>query len=483
MFRSLRSRLLISYIVIIATVLLLVTLALLAISAAQTTRILPTLRQLGAVAQGTRRELARSIDQGEALPDLRLALEETAREQNTRILLVNQATGLIVFDSLTEGQSWTGTRLGNVVRPRGEFSNLDPNLPLGRYQAPNGSSWLVYPQSLGARGRERLLLLFAQPEPTVRQFFRQNFARPLFFAGLVAFFLSLFLAALIARSVTRPLQKMAIASESMAQGDYEQEVPVGGPEEIQLVAASFNTMASQVASSQVAQRDFVTNVSHDLKTPLTSILGWSQALLDGTAAESGEQKRAYGVIHDEATRMERMVTQLLDLARIESGQLTLAQDPVDLRLLLGEVEQSFSLVATEKEVSLALDAQDVPTITGDADRLSLAIGNLVANALAHTPAGGSVHLGLRPYGLKEVEILVQDSGEGIPVGELDRIFERFYQVDKSRSSRAGQRGSGLGLAIVKELIEAHHGRIEVQSQPHQGSAFIIHLPVDSTETQ
>ncbi len=482
MFRSLRSRLLISYIVIIATVLILVTLALLAISAAQTTRILPTLRQLGAVAQGTRRELARAIDQGEALPGLRLALEETAREQNTRILLINQSTGLIVFDSLTEGESWTGTRLENVVRPRGEFANLDPNLPVGRYRAPDGSSWLVYPQPAGERGGQRFLFLFAQPEPTVLQFFRQNFARPLFFAGLVAFILSILLAALIARSVTRPLKSLMAASESMAQGDYDQQISAGGPEEVKRVAVSFNVMAAQVAASQVAQRDFVTNVSHDLKTPLTSILGWSQALIDGTADESGEKRRAYGVIHNEATRMERMVAQLLDLARIESGQLTLAQETVDLRSLLGEVERSFSLAAQEKGVSMSLDVQDVHTVTGDADRLSMAIGNLVANALAHTPAGGTVHLGLRPYGLREVEILVQDSGEGIPPDELDRIFERFYQVDKSRSSRPEQRGSGLGLAIVKELIEAHHGRIEVQSQPGQGSAFIIHLPVDSAAT-
>ena len=479
MFRSLRSRLLISYLAIIATTLFLVALALLAVSATQTTRILPALRQLSAVAQGTRRELNRLVEQGAALPDFRDALVEIASEQEVRILLVNLANGSILFDTQSEGQNWTGTRLGNVVRPPGEFTNLDPTLPVGRYRAPDGSLWLLYAQPLPPRPVSRLLLI-AQPEPTVLQFFRETFARPLFFAGLIAFLLSLLLAALITRSVTRPLHRMAAASESIAQGDYDQQLSLSGPEEIQRVASSFNSMASQVAATQQAQRDFVANVSHDLKTPLTSIRGWSQALLDGTAADRERQQRAASIIHDETARMERMVAQLLDLARFESGELVLARETIDVQGLLIEVEHSFALQAQDKGVILTIESQPMPTIIGDHDRLALVLANLLDNALAHTSEGGEVRLSARPDGHSAVEITIRDTGSGIPPEELNRIFERFYQVDKSRAAPAGRQGSGLGLAIAKKIVEAHGGRIEASSQLGQGSIFIVRLPTSGS---
>ena len=478
MFRSLRSRLLGTYLAVIAIALSIMALALLAISATQASRVLPTLRQLSGVAQGTRRELARLVEQGTTLPEIRETLSETASEQGVRMLLLNRANGLVVFDSQEEGENWTGTRLGDVIRPRGEFTNLDPSLPVGRYRAPDGSVWLVFPQALAGRTADRLILLIAQPEPTVLQYFREIFFRPLCFAGLIAFLFSLVLAALIARSVTQPLQRMATASEAIAQGDYDQQLSLSGPEEVQKVAGSFNSMASQVAATQQAQRGFLTNVSHDLKTPLTSIRGWSQALLDGTATDPSQQQRAAGIIYDETSRMERMVAQLLELARIESGQLELVHEAVDLQQLLTDIENSFALQAQEKGVALKVDAQPVPLIFGDYDRLSQALTNLVDNALAHTGEGGEVRLRSQPSSTDGVEVMVQDTGSGIPQEELKRIFERFYQVDKSRAASSGHRSSGLGLSIVKELVEAHGGRIEANSQVGLGSTFTIYLPID-----
>ncbi|MGD2050789.1 MAG: HAMP domain-containing sensor histidine kinase [Chloroflexota bacterium] len=478
MFRSLRSRLLITYLAVIAIALLLMALALLAISATQSSRILPTLRQLRSVAQGTRRELAGLVEQGATLPEIRETLTESASDQGVRILLLNRANGLIIFDSQEVGENWTGTRLEDVVRPRGEFTNIDPNLPVGRYRAPDGSSWLVFPQALASRTANGLILLIAQPEPTILQFFRENFFRPLCFAGLIAFLLSLVLAALIARSVTQPLQRMASASQAIAQGDYDQQLPLSGPEEVQQVAGSFNSMASQVAATQQAQRDFLTNVSHDLKTPLTSIRGWSQALLDGTATDPNQQQRAAAIINDEASRMERMVSQLLVLARIESGQLELAREAVDLQQLLTDVENSFALQAQEKGVAIRVDAQPAPPIFGDYDRLRQALTNLVDNALGHTGEGDEIRLRSQASSTGSVEIMVQDTGSGIPQEELNRLFERFYQVDKSRATSSGRRSSGLGLSIVKELVEAHGGRIEANSQVGLGSTFTINLPTN-----
>ncbi|MCZ7669248.1 MAG: HAMP domain-containing histidine kinase [Chloroflexi bacterium] len=152
-------------------------------------------------------------------------------------------------------------------------------------------------------------------------FFNQTFFRPIFTGGLLAFIASIVLAFAIAGWVAQPLQRAAGAARALSQGDYDQRILVTGPDEVQTVARSFNSMAQQVKASNQAQRDFVSNVSHDLKTPLTSIRGWSQSLLDGTAVSEAEQQQAAGVIYHEAERMQRMVEQLLDLARIESGQL------------------------------------------------------------------------------------------------------------------------------------------------------------------
>jgi signal transduction histidine kinase len=173
-----------------------------------------------------------------------------------------------------------------------------------------------------------------------------------------------------------------------------------------------------------------------------------------------------------------MVDQLLDLARLESGQLQLVWEPVDLPSLLSQIRDGFLSTATEKGIQIELNANPVPLISGDPDRLTQVFTNLVDNALAHTPTGGRIQLSVYPFGSGSVEVIVQDNGSGIPEAELGRVFERFYQVDKSRSTTELQTGAGLGLAIVKEWVAAHGGQIAVHSQAGQGSTFTIRLPVD-----
>jgi signal transduction histidine kinase len=457
MFNSLRSRLFISYIIIITAALSLVALALLALSATQTARIIPTLRQLSAIGQGVRREFIQLAEQGRTgLPVVQRVLDEVASIQEVRAVLINKTNDRVLYDT-GGGETWTSFRAGEVIRPRGEFLNIEPAIPIGSYRSPGGDRWLVYSQPLADRGGNQLILLFGRPEPTAIQFFRETFLRPLTLAGLIALLLSILLAVLISRSVARPLKGMAEASELIAQGEYEQHLPQQGPDEVQRLARSFNSMATQVNVAQQAQRDLVTNISHDLKTPLTSIRGWSQAALDGTANTPGEQRNAFTIIQDEAKRMERMVDQLLELARIESGQFSLAQNDVDLNLVLSEIQSRFTVQAQERGIDLVLELAPVQHVTGDQDRLDQAISNLVDNALAYTQEGGRVAITLRPYGEAFVEIAVSDTGSGIPPEEIDRVFERFYQLDKSREGSGGPKGSGVGLAIVKELVEAHGG--------------------------
>jgi len=289
------------------------------------------------------------------------------------------------------------------------------------------------------------------------------------------------------RSVSSPLRRLDKAANAIAQGDYDQAVPVQGPTEVCELAENFNLMAEQVRASQQSQRDLLANVSHELKTPLTSIQGFAQAISDGAAGDAESIRHSASVIQDEAQRMARMVSELLDLARIESGQIVMRREPVQLGAVLRDGAAKLALRAQQAGVKLNVQvSDDLPVIIGDGDRLAQVFTNLLDNALKHTPEGGQVTLAARhlsgssivrrgktwPAG---VEVQVADTGGGIPPEDLGAHLERFYQVDKSRQ-RGG--GLGLGLAIVKQIVEAHYGAIKAESVVGIGSRFVVTLPLD-----
>ena len=320
----------------------------------------------------------------------------------------------------------------------------------------------------------RQSVLFVAPRLTVLLWFAENLLPPLLQAGLVALILSMLLALLISRSVSKPLRRVANAAEAIARGEAGTRAPASGPAEVRALAHSFNTMADQVEAAQQSQRDFVANVSHELKTPLTSIQGFSQALLDGTASTPEMTARAARVVHEEAERMRRMVDELLILARFDAGQMVMARDPVELGPLLRGCIEKLTPQAQAAEVTLELDVPEQLFVTGDTDRLAQVFANLLDNGVAHTPVGGKVTIAARQVDEGHtVEVTVTDAGEGIPSEALPRVFERFYQVDKSRRR---SRGAGLGLAITKEIIEAHGGIITAQSVVGLGTRFTVRLP-------
>ncbi|MGA9349260.1 MAG: HAMP domain-containing sensor histidine kinase [Anaerolineae bacterium] len=297
--------------------------------------------------------------------------------------------------------------------------------------------------------------------------------------------ISIILALLIARSIAKPLRRMTAATEEIARGNYDQTLDITSSDEVGRLAASFNTMAREVKASRQAQRDFVANVSHELKTPLTSIQGFSQAILDGTADDELNRYRAVEIISGEANRMSRLVGELLDLARIESGQIEMIREPVDLAKILGVSVEKFAPRAAEGNIELELDTPDLPPLTGDKDRLAQVFTNLLDNALKHTPSTGKVTIKAQEVKEKPrkreiiasmVEIAVTDTGPGIPPEDLEHIFERFYQVDKSRAGK--DRGIGLGLTIAKQIVEAHGGKIIVESVVGLGTRFTITLPIE-----
>lgn len=223
------------------------------------------------------------------------------------------------------------------------------------------------------------------------------------------------------------------------------------------------------------RREFVANVSHELKTPLTSIKGLVETLLNGALEDLANNRRFVAMIDEDATRLTQLIDDLLELSQIESKVAPLALRPVDLRGLIQDLVPRLRQQANERQVTLEVSLPtDTPPVTGDSDRLRQVFLNLLDNAVKFNKPGGRVTVSAR----REPPLLslsVEDTGIGIPEQDLQRIFERFYRVDKARSRELG--GTGLGLAIVKHLIDLHHGTINVCSQPGRGSTFTIALPL------
>jgi signal transduction histidine kinase len=279
-------------------------------------------------------------------------------------------------------------------------------------------------------------------------------------------------------SVSRPLLRITAATRRMARGDYNVRVPARGTGEIARLATSFNTMARQIQQSDQVLKDFVANVSHDLRTPLTMIAGFSEAMLDGTA-QNGEVEESAEVIHDEALKMQRMVEDLLQLTRLESGLLKFRLAPVPVReFVQSVVDRTARAHSGQPAAEIANQVPEViPDIQIDREQLERALRNLLDNALQYTPATGQVTVGAEAIGRGWVEISVSDTGPGIPQKDVARIFERFYRTDKARERESGH--SGLGLSIVRQIVEAHGGKVSVESVEGRGTTFRFTAPQSS----
>ena len=462
MFSSLRSRLIVSYIFVVLVCLLLVGLSLLFFI--RSNAIVERLDY------NRLTEVARTALRGQEPPrannsdDLNRFALDVATANGTRVLLVNNA-GRVKADSAVAA--------GEAVP--GDIAQVEilPNAQRGVVRDSARQAWLFVSRPAGPG----LQILFATPRTLPLQFLQENFLTPILQAAAVGVVLSVVMALLIAQWVATPLQKASSAAVAIAQGKFDQTVPVSGPTEVKSLARSFNEMTARVNTSQQVRRDFVANVSHELKTPLTSIQGFSQAILDGAAADPEAVRRAATIINDEADRMRRSVEGLLDLARLDAGQAALQRAPTDLAAVLASIIEKLSLRAAEKQIILRAQIDPLPSMVADADRLAQVFANLLDNALKYTPNGGTVMLTAQ-LGSGGAVVTVADTGSGIPAEDLPHIFERFYRVEKSK---AAGRGYGLGLAITKEIVQAHGGAISVESVSGLGTKFTVRLPLAQSD--
>ncbi len=287
---------------------------------------------------------------------------------------------------------------------------------------------------------------------------------------------SLIMGALLSRSLTAPLQRLAAAARAVAGGDLGHRVRAEGSDELIEVAQAFNDMTVALGESERQRRNMVADVAHELRSPLTVLQGNLRAMLDGVYQLDVAEISS---LYDETRLLSRLVDDLRDLALADAGQLRLALRPVDLvSLILNAVD---TLTSAAEGQGVALDgrlADDLPTVQADADRVAQVLRNLLINALRHTPPGGAVTVTATANG-SGVEVAVGDTGEGIAPENLGHVFERFWRSDPARTRTDGlgrMGGTGLGLSVAQSLVEAHGGRIWVESTPGQGSTFRFTLP-------
>ena len=413
------------------------------------------------------------------------------------------------FNTFAEAQSDSAlmTQLVNYYEATGSWDNLD-RIGIGGVGPENGRSrqflvadtqgnvvlggltqqvgdrvprgWLNQGVPIEVDGQTVGLVVFSETrmrgggmmQQPPRTDFTTRVNRAIFLAALGATAVSLLIGVVLARSLTRPLQEITQATQAVAQGNLAQQVPIRSDDELGQLATAFNQMSADLAQSRDLRRQMTADIAHDLRTPLSLILGHAEALSDGVLPPTPE---TFDVIHDEARRLNRLVEDLRLLSLAEAGELPLAQRLVPPQSLLERAVVAHAPAAQQKRIALGFDAlSNLPDVLVDPDRMAQVLDNLVGNALRYTPENGRIQLKARLVGTA-VQLQVEDSGPGMDAAELAHVFDRFYRGDKSRQRHDG--GSGLGLAIARSIVGGHNGRIWAESAPGQGATFIIELPL------
>ncbi|MCL1835869.1 MAG: cell wall metabolism sensor histidine kinase WalK [Oscillospiraceae bacterium] len=299
---------------------------------------------------------------------------------------------------------------------------------------------------------------------------------------LIGFAISIAVILIISRTLLSPIQGMTRAAAEMADGDFSRKINVESKDEIGILAETFNDMASQIETmleelkrAEILRREFVANVSHELRTPLTSIRTYAETISENRDIPQQTEEEFLRVIINESDRMTKIVQDLLELSRFDSGQSTLTIEDFSIEKSLRDVYAAIALEAKKRghEFNLELEWK-IPVISGDRARIEQVLMNIITNALKYTPDGGRIDI----YGATEgdmVYVRIEDTGIGIPTGDIERVFDRFYRVDKARTRESG--GTGLGLSIAKEIVTRHGGDIKIKSSQDKGTAVTVMLPI------
>jgi len=294
--------------------------------------------------------------------------------------------------------------------------------------------------------------------------------RTIIYSTLGATGTALLLGIVLARTLTQPIRELTAATQAVAKGALGQQVAVRSRDELGTLATSFNQMSADLAHASTLRRQMTADIAHDLRTPLSVILGYTEALRDGMLPPNQE---TFDTMHTEAQHLQRLIDDLRTLSLADAGELRLLRQPIVPHALLDRAVAAHRAHAQERGLTLAMHASfDLPAVDVDVERMAQVLDNLISNAMRYTPAGGTITLAAEHCG-DDVCLRVQDTGSGIKPDDLPHIFDRFYRADAAREQSGS---SGLGLAIAKGIVEAHGGRIAADSTLGQGTTFTITVP-------
>jgi two-component system sensor histidine kinase BaeS len=404
--------------------------------------------------------LVRSSARHEALRSLARQAALIAEQQKAASSQQHELTSLgAFFDTQQEQLAILGLRQAALLLPPTGGAALQAGRPAQGSVEVGGHRYLYAARP--AAGRAIVLLRSARLEASDLEPYTIAFG----IAAAVGAALAALAAFFLARAVARPVERVSRASLALAAGERPGPLPVSGPAEVATLAASFNRLSDDLDRAKDAERTFLLSVSHELKTPLAAIRGHGEALLDGVMTVP----KAAGVIVQESKRLERLVRDLLDLARLNARSFSVHPYDVDLTRVVHQAVERHGAQSMRVGVRLIGDTNRAAHAVADPDRALQVLSNLIENALRTTPSGGTVTVSARPG-----ELSVSDTGPGLAPEELPRAFERFFLYSRYAQNRAV--GTGLGLAIVKQLAEAMGGTVSVVSEPGCGAIFSIALP-------
>ena len=304
-------------------------------------------------------------------------------------------------------------------------------------------------------------------------------------AVLIGFVISIAISLIISKTLLSPIRGMTTAAEAMADGDFSRKIRVESEDEIGILAKTFNDMAKQIETmleelkkAEKLRREFVANVSHELRTPLTSIRTYAETISDSQEIPEETEEEFLRVIINESDRMTKIVQDLLELSRFDSGTSVLTIEEFSLERSVRDVYAAIALEAKKRNHELNLELEwRLPGIKGDRARIEQVLMNIISNALKYTPDGGRIDVYSGSSGTN-VWVRIEDTGVGISPEDLERVFDRFYRVDKARTRESG--GTGLGLSIAKEIVTKHGGDIKIESTPGVGTAITVTLPIEGS---
>ena len=294
----------------------------------------------------------------------------------------------------------------------------------------------------------------------------------LLYGALIGAVIALLLGIFLSRTLTRPIRELTQATHAVSEGDLSQQVPVRSNDELGELAQAFNKMSAELSRSINSRKQMTADIAHELRTPLSLILGHAEAVHDGVLPPTLEN---FEIIREEAARLEHLVNDLRILSLADAGELTINLQTIEPESLIQEVTSLYQYQAQRKNIGLGLEiASSLPTVEVDPGRITQVLTNILDNALRHTPEGGRIIISVKEVN-DQIEIAIQDSGPGLKAKDLDRIFERFYRTDSARQ-REDSGGTGLGLAIARSIVQTHGGQLSAQSEAGNGLRVIITLP-------